>query len=79
MTVKKASNFDLFDTCAPLIVVTKTGNVHKPPANDHKPPANNYKPPGNNHKAPVNDHKPPANKRKPPNRPFPNSNYLIFL
>ena len=36
----------------PLIVVTKTGNDHKPPQmsiNDHKPPAND-------HKLPVNDH-----------------------
>ena len=63
-------------------VVTKTGNDHKAPqtsTNDHKPQSNDYKPPANNHKPPVNEHKLPANNQKPPNRPFPNSNYLIFL
>ena len=45
-------------------VVTNTGNDHKPPANDFKPPAN--------------DHKPPASNHKRPNKPFPDSNYLIF-
>ena len=48
-----------------------TGNDHK----RHKLPANDQ----NNHKPAANDHKPPAKNHKRPNRPFPNSNYLIFL
>ena len=70
-------------------VVTKTGNEHKPrqmttyhhqtTANHHKPRANDHKPPVNNHKPPANNPKPPANNRKRPNKPFPNSNYLIFF
>ena len=34
---------------------------------------------GNNHKPRANDHKPPASNHKRPSKPFPNSNYLIFL
>ena len=64
-----------YNTCLIYLVVTKTGNDHKPPKttiHDHKPPANDYKPPPNNHKL-------SASNDKRPNRSFPNSSYFIFL
>ena len=57
----------------------RTENDHKPPANDHKLPVNNHKSPANDHKSSTNDHKPPATNHRRPNRPFPNSDYLIFF
>ena len=51
------------------VVVTKTGNDHKPlqaSTNDDKPPPNDHKPPENDHKPQANDHKPLANNNKPP-------------
>ena len=60
-------------------VDTKTVNDHKPPTNHHKLSAIDHKLPAIDYKPPVNDYKPPANNHKRPNRPFLNSNYLIFL
>ena len=47
-------------------VVTKTGNDQKPLQNTTL-------------KRPANDHKPLQRTSKRPNKPFPNSNYLIFF
>ena len=55
-----------------IIVVTKTGDDHKPPQTIkyHQQTTTKYeqttKQPGNDHKPPANNHIPPANNHKPP-------------